>query len=320
MTKSSKTLLFFAVLFFLVSLTACVTLFFGWQQFQKLTDEFSKTKSKFNTSLEKTQQFTVTEMLVLEQKISQIEKIAQRNSKSPVTSYFLLEAEYLTEQALLSLNFGRDVPAAITLLQAADQRIQSSRDVSLRKIRLALADKIAALQAVPAVDTEGLLARLHALQEQTKQLPLFAVPKAEPTATKSATLLTTEKDWRKALQDSWTALQKVVIIRHRDQPIVPLLPPYQESYLRQNLHLLLQQAQWAILHNQSNIYRTSLDQASQWVQHYFANNETSTQAMLAALTELKKINIRPELPDLIPLVKTVSQALKNKTQEEASAS
>lgn len=308
--SSSKVSTLIASLALILALLACAALGLGWKKLQETQQTQQKQLTASLQEIEdKNQQFTKSEMTTVNSQLTALEKtIQQQNTVPSIQSYFLLEATYLSQQAMLNLAFGRDVPAAIALLQAADKRLQATQDLTFYKLRQSLADNIIALQAVPSVDIEGLLTRLNALQKQVEQLPLFSVPKPEPGAPKSATLLTTEKEWRKALRESWEALQKVVIIRHREQPIGPLLPPDQETYLRQNLRLVLQQAQWAVLHNQANIYRISLQQATEWIQHYFANNEPSTQAMLKSLIELQKINIRPELPDLGPMVQLFTQS------------
>jgi uroporphyrin-3 C-methyltransferase len=72
----------------------------------------------------------------------------------------------------------------------------------------------------------------------------------------------------------------------------------------------LQQAQWAVIHSNAAVYQSSLQQATSWIQQYFANNEPTTQAMLSVLDALQKVNIQPELPDITPALQALNEALQ----------
>jgi len=232
----------------------------------------------------------------------------QRLKEGDQHPWIFSEVNYLIQLAYYNLTFTRDVPAATALLQLADQRLGILNDPTLSNIRQLLAKHIVTLQAIPPLDLAGLLARLNALQEQVLQLPLRKpLPTPEKSAAKPATAETLPA-WRRALQASLDTLQKLVVIRRSDQPIVPLLPQEQQAYLQHNLQLLLQQAQSATLRGQADVYQMSLQQAKIWIQHYFASDTPATQAILRTLNELQKINVRPALPDLTNLIQTVQRA------------
>jgi uroporphyrin-3 C-methyltransferase len=309
----------------------------GWQylQQQKAMEKLQLSDSK-NNQLYDLEKKTLTNRLVerdqslsqTEHQMAEIQKKLQTLTKQqqqeqdPIyskTYYHLLEADYMTRLAALNLSFGQNIPAAIALLQAADQRIQETENPSLDKIRQALAAGILSLQAVPNVDTAGLLTRLTAIQAQIIKLPLFGlaqpVPTTLPQTETTSTIDATEKRWKRALKETWVTLQKIIIIRQRNQPVAPLIAPDQESYLRQNLHLLLQQAQWGVIHGNAAVYQSSLQQAIDWIQQYFANNEPATQATLSLLASLQKVNLQPALPNISPALQALTDALQgNKPQ------
>ncbi len=230
------------------------------------------------------------------------------------------EVNYLVRLAHYNVTYTHDVPAAIVLLQTADQRIAALDDPAFDGLRQQFASSIGALQAIPNLDLAGLLSRINALAEQSKQLPLSAPASFIP---QHITPAQQEQNaalpaWRKALQKSLNTLQTLVIIRHRNQPIAPLLAPEQEFYLQQNVQLFLQQAQWAALHGQENVYKVSLQQVEAWVQQYFAQDAANTRAFRHELDLLEKINVQPTLPGLNDLVRAVEQTGTHFTQKAAN--
>lgn len=229
----------------------------------------------------------------------------QQLSTGNVAVWRFAEAKYLVQLANYHLTFTRDVPAALALLQTAEQRIAAINDPTLLHIRQLIANSIVELQAVPRIDLAGLLTRITALQMQTIRLPAIGLPPIEQQEENKQEL--SGSPLRKAINDSWVTLQKIVVIRQRDQQIEPLLSPEQQMYLQQNLQLILQQAQWAALRGQEEVYQSSLTQAQKWVENHFAGNLPATQAFVRAIVDLKKIHVQPPLPDLAPLALAVQQ-------------
>ena len=228
--------------------------------------------------------------------------------------WVLSEAEYLAQMAQLDLRFQNNINGAIVLLQAADQRLGAVSSPNLLPVRQSIANSIVALQAVPAVDSVGILTRLSALMDQVQQLPLvpqFQAPaptvKQPKTNTKLDRYLT---DWHNALANSSHVLAQLVIIRHHNEPIEPLLPPDQYAYLKQNIELQLQQAQWAVLHRQQIIYNTSLKNIMRWLTRYFTDNGVPSHSVIQAVADLQKINIAPAVPDLSNTIMVIQQAAK----------
>jgi uroporphyrin-3 C-methyltransferase len=223
------------------------------------------------------------------------------------SGWLLAEVNYLVQLANYNVRFTRDVPAAIALLQTADQRLTTVDDPALIAIRHQLVKNIADLQAVPKVDLAGVLLRLTTLQQQVTQLPL-QLPTAPPeTVTSKPEVDKTKPAWRRELAASWHSLRQLVIIRRVEQPITPLPSVMQQAYLQQNLQLLLQQARAAVLRDQTDIYQANLQQAKDWIQRYFVHDAALTQAVVQSLTDLQKMNVAPALPDLDPLVQSVQK-------------
>ena len=145
------------------------------------------------------------------------------------------------------------------------------------------------------------------MRDKTSHIPLFsASSKTQVFYTQTeATVPTPTMTWQNALRKTVEMLKSLVVIRHRDTEITPLVSQTQEEFLRQNLQLILQQAQWAVLQHNQAVYHYSLTQASEWIQHYFADNDQATLALQANINELQKINLTPDLPDINALITQV---------------
>jgi uroporphyrin-3 C-methyltransferase len=222
------------------------------------------------------------------------------------------EARYLVNLANDNLQIGDNIPLVINLLQTADQELQGSTNPKLLPLRKALAADLATVKAIPTVDFTGVYLRLSALNDQVDKLPL---PTKRPDG-----ILSTSADisqavwWKRGLQNTWAALQKIVVVRYNQPGVRPFILPDQQEFLYQNIHAMFEQAMSAVVHRQPEIYRASLLQAQQWIQKYFLADAPETQAQLKALTELQSINIRPALPNVTASL----QAFREYTQTDSA--
>jgi uroporphyrin-3 C-methyltransferase len=220
----------------------------------------------------------------------------------------LAEAEYLLRLANQRLVMEREITSPLALLKAADQILLTVDDVNLYPVRAELFKEITALGAVGRLDVEGIFLRLNALEQQVTTLDLMS-PKTEAIEAASEPL-NIQDDVLVILKSAWSRLLDQVRIRHRNKPVEPLLSPDQHQYIQQNLRLMMEQAQLALLQGRPGIYRQSLEKAEGWINTYFQLNG-STDALLASLKELKEINIAPELPDISPSLVLLKQYLTN---------
>lgn len=224
-----------------------------------------------------------------------INALRQTQSGYNRNEWRVLEAEFLVKLANDKLQLENNPRQAVILLQTADQQIRDVNDASLMSIRKALAADIAAVQAVPQVDIAGLYMRLAAINEQLEKLPLPNKP-AENAQTTTAAGNANVPWWKRGLQDSWEELKRVVVVRYHQKGSPALIMPEQKDFLYQNMHASLEKAMWALLHQQPDIYRASLQQAINWVREYFVADAAVTQSIVENLTQLQAVDIHPALP------------------------
>ena len=175
------------------------------------------------------------------------------------------EAVFLTRLAGQRLLVARDVEAALSLLQQADDLLRDTGEPRFESARLALARDRAALAAVPRVDQIGLYARLSALIEQMDSLHI-AFERETPPVPQADTA--GEGLWE-GVSARWQAalvtLSDHLVIRRRSDEIAQLMTPEWAALARQNGQMLLEQAQIAMLSANQPLYEQSLARARDFV-------------------------------------------------------
>lgn len=290
--------------------------------YSQLQNSFSQTQS--NTA-ELSSDFIALKAQVVDQNEQLLNLASAFNRSQDANSaqsldHTLADVDHYLSQANLNLNFNHNISDAIILLQAADKRLATLTDPSVFALRSQIATTLVKLQALPQPDLIGLLTQLTALSEQVEHLPLFALSeKTSQFKGPDAAVIPLNETWlAQSMRVSLDTLKSLVIIRHREQAITPLLAPMQEQFLRQNLRLILQQASWAVLQHNADVYRFSINQAQEWLQRYFADNDQASIALSNQLKALGKVDIAPITPDLTPLSQTVHDLQQKYAEHLAS--
>ena len=221
----------------------------------------------------------------------------------------LAEAEYLLRLAHQRLLMADDARSALALLNSADAIVADLDDPGLHTLRAAIASDAAALRAIPEVDIEGIWLRIRALSGEVDKLLLFELPEREEPKLEIAG----DADWRQRLehgfQSALARLASYVVIRHRDTPYQPLMNPQWERLVRQNLRMLLEQSQSALLSGNSDLYRQSLLNTRRWLGEFFAFNESPVAALDEELAALLEVDVSRDYPGVSDSLTAVKAAL-----------
>jgi uroporphyrin-3 C-methyltransferase len=237
-----------------------------------------------------------------------------RFSATDRDSWLLAEAEYLLRLANQRLIMAGDTLSAKALLGSADKILRELDEPGLHEARGALAADLAAVRAVPEVDVEGIYLRLAALIEQADKLVIFQMPEAEPRLED-----TPAEDWQDRLREGYesalTKLSDYVIIRRRDVPMQALMDPQWEGLVRQNLRMLLEQSQVALLSSNQVLYAESLSRANHWVAEFFESDEAAARAMAREIDQLADQQIAVDIPDLSRSLDALGQAIEKRLEQ-----
>lgn len=227
--------------------------------------------------------------------VQQEQRISDLNAEDR-QSWALAEAQYLLRLANQRLIMTGDTLSAEAMLKSADKILRELGDADLLDLRSALAEDIAALRAVPRLDTQGLYARLDALIQQTNALVMFELPEREAPEP-----IEMSDDWQTRLKQGYEAaiekLSEYIVVSRRDVPVEVLMDPQYEGLVRQNMRMLLEQAQVAMLSGNQLLYEQSLERASGWVNQFFKNDHQAARAMSEELTSLASEPVSVDLPN-----------------------
>lgn len=269
----------------------------------------------YQNKLELTSQIQQLQQKLSEQNLANTEK-----AKNIQPSFGLSEVQYLIRLANIDLVINRDVSKAIQLLTIADQHLATLMlsEPDLVEVRQALTDDLSALKMLVNVDRIGIILQINALSDQISKLPIPSIPN---TVTKASTQLVKPENnsatllpqtfWQKFITTNWQQLQKIIIVQHHEQPVIPILSEEQQLEVIQKMQLALNQVEWAVLHNQSIIYQTALQKVIDLANHYFSNNPIAANAIIKTVKELQAINITPKLPELTSSLQAIDKVIKS---------
>jgi len=228
-------------------------------------------------------------------------------------AWLLAEVEYLLRLANQRLVMAGDTGAAQTLLGSADKILRELDEADLHGVRAAVAADLAAVRAVPVLDIEGVYLSLAALIEQAGQLEIFRLPEQPEQASPPPAV-----DWQARLQQGYeqalAKLSSYIIIRRRDVPMQVLMDPQWEGLVRQNLRMLLEQAQVALLSGNGQLYRESLERAQHWVAEFFESDGAAARAMYAEIEQLRQVEVDVQLPDLSRSLQALDETMRERLQ------
>ena len=92
------------------------------------------------------------------------------------------------------------------------------------------------------------------------------------------------------------------------------MDPQWEGLVRQNLRMLLEQAQVALLSGNQTLFRESLTRANHWVAEFFDADEAAARALSQEILALQEKNISVEMPDISRSLAAVDVALERRMQ------
>ena len=222
--------------------------------------------------------------------------------------WLLAEAAYLVRLANQRLQVERSIENPLAILQNVDNIFIQLNDAELLAVRNALAVDIAALRMTERVDRDGIYLELQAISAALETLTVL-----EPTADSEVPQRSNSAERGPAtlaeiFERLATKFAGLIIVQKRQQPIEPLLTQAEQTMVRQNLYLLLQQAQSALLREEQLIYSSSLDKTETLLRRYFQLNNES-EALVARLQALSKRAVSQSLPDISGSQKAIQTAL-----------
>ncbi|MFK7160374.1 uroporphyrinogen-III C-methyltransferase [Marinospirillum sp. MEB164] len=266
------------------------------QQHQRATDESAHQLTQLNQTLAAelaTQQAELVAMQRAQQQalaelhagLSQLRQ--PRSVEADLRE--ILHALRLAEQRLV---LEQDRTGALFLYRRALARLQALNPPGSLSAQGQLREELEQIQAFQPVAWAELALELQELAERILEQPVLTQEalSAGLAASSSATDAEPASVWYQAL---WQELRSLIVIRHHTAPVQPLEDAQQVALARQQLVSLLQQAAWAALHQEAELYQSSLNRAVQRLDLYQSAPWTDWSARV---TYLAAQSFEPGLP------------------------
>ena len=265
-----------------------------------------------------------TEITGLRQQLATVQQQQDSVNAQANLEWKILEAEYLLGLASQKLQLQGDLPSAITLLENADAALLASGSNAAFATRQAIADDLVSLRKEVPIDHAGMYLRLDALIGQVQAIDLLesmrdsfqsrrdnevqALSVNAATNTNTTTANTnTNTNTNGMIDASLAFLSSVFVWRKWDETPAAMIAPGADTLIKQNLQLVLEQAQLALLLRDHTLYRRSLENGIAWLGRYTAPDSAIGNNLLVSLNELLAIDIDPPLPALERTLSAINQ-------------
>ena len=248
------------------------------------------------------------------------------SSSNPGASqqWLLAEASSLLRLAQQQLILARSVRTAQALFIAADDVLKQIDDPAIFSVREILAGELAAIRAVPEVDSQDIYLQLGAVSNQLAGLQVSNdLAKQLGDGARVTIFNESENAESGVLSGIFTSmknlLNRFLVVRRRDEPIQALMTPGQEAALLQTVCLQIEQGRTALLKQEQEIYSGSLAQARSTINQYLDGESALKARILSTLDELVSRRIVTESPSLVRTRRALEQILLSTEQQTSEA-
>jgi uroporphyrin-3 C-methyltransferase len=252
----------------------------------------------------------------VESALEEIRSSVAVSQQTPSFEWKLFEAEYLLGIANQKLKLETDVVAAIAMLVSADAALLASGSSRVFSLRQAIANALIQLRAVQPFDREGVYFRLGSLVQEVEKLDLVGSLqegfKNRLSTTNADSQLTATDSG--VFQSGLDFLSSVFVWRRWDESPNALLAPEQGEFIKQNLRLMLEQSQLALLMKDQTLYTQALLKSRDWLNRYALIESDSGRLIVETLTELSGLDINPPLPSIDGTLDIVRQLAASERQ------
>lgn len=211
----------------------------------------------------------------------------------------LAEVEHLLRMAMLRLSAMQDVNSAVSLVEEADLILRRQNDPGSYAARQKLLQGLEALRSLPELDRTGLFLQLGALGGQASQLTSLAPEFQLGEAPSEAEV---DSRWQRWLDE---ATRYVRIDFNAGTDVRPLLAGQSLAQVRLALSLAIEQAQWAVLNGNTEVYRQSLEQAVRLIDDHFSSDNVQSRGLRDRIEALSSRQVSVTLPDLAPALQAL---------------
>ncbi len=245
----------FTGLFFVM---AAVALFFSISVWLLLQTQITKPMEELFANMQKFMQ-TGEKVNRLETSLAQLQNqvnaiaLSQKQSNVAQTNYLLSLANY-------NLRYQNDVRSAYYLLGLAVNQLNAApTPAQYAPVTAHMQAALTQLALIPQIDEEKTITILDELYVliPTLSFNMYA-SHHKPDWQAAQEKLEQENKQLTWWQRGWSALQSLVIIRHHETAVNPMLAPPQEQSLKANLQILIQQIEISVMQRNAKLMQQNI--------------------------------------------------------------
>ncbi len=280
----------------------------GKQQHQQLTDQVQQQlalvldQQKQQDALSQQQQQALLQL-----------QLDSKKQLSHGRTWQLWQIQQLLQLAGQKIWLEQDMPAALRLLQGAEQQLALLQDNSMQPLRQAIQADVAELEKNALPDLAKIQLGLTSLRKAVHDLPLR---QSERELGDSQPEAAVSPDWQTTLLQHWNSFwRSLVHVRPTQPEDLSVLSAGEQLSLRNTLQQQLLLAELAAMKYQSELYQTALQQAMDTLQRYFAAVDPSVSAASEQLVQLAGLNVAFPAPAALQSSAVLDQLMRQTVVE-----
>lgn len=297
----NKSIIF--LIFCLIIITTTATVFYinaktdkNLQTFTKQIELLSKQQVNTQADLENISNNLSKDVNKKLKNITTTLNSALKDKWYQANDWILLKARYYLELAIINTKWTNDLATSSELLKEADLLLKTIPNASINEVRKIIADEQLALKQVNLTDYTKILSTLAAIQKSIANMELKTILEKNNEEAKEVILV--PNSWQEQIKLTINKLSKLIIIRHTNDTLTPIITPAYIKMLKENIRLNLQEAQWALIAQEQGVFQIAIKQATENIKRGFNIDGLKTKAILDQLENLKKLHLAEEKPSL----------------------
>lgn len=280
----------------------------GKQQHQQLTDQLQQQlalvvdQQKQQGALDQQQQQALLQL-----------QLESKKQLSNGRTWQLWQIQQLLQLAGQKIWLEQDMPAALRLLQGAEQQLALLQDNSMQPLRQAIQTDLAELQKNTLPDVAKIQLGLTSLRKAANDLPLR---QSERELDDAAPVVASSSDWQSTLLQHWNSFwSSLVHVRPTQPEDLSVLSAGEQLSLRNTLQQQLLLAELAAMKYQNELYQAALQQAMDTLQRYFAAVDPKVKAASEQLVQLAALPVAFPAPAALQSSAVLDQVMRQSMVE-----
>jgi uroporphyrin-3 C-methyltransferase len=280
----------------------------GKQQHQQLTEQLQQQLAL--VADQQKQQAAASEQH--QQALLQLQ-LESKKQLSNGRTWQLWQLQQLLQLAGQKIWLEQDMPAALRLLQGAEQQLAVLQDSSMQPLRQAIQTDLAELQKNTLPDVAKIQLGLTSLRKAVNDLPLR---QSERALDNTAPVVASSSDWQSTLLQHWNSFwSSLVHVRPTQPEDLSVLSVGEQLSLRNTLQQQLLLAELAAMKYQSELYQAALQQAMDTLQRYFAAVDPRVSAASEQLVQLAALPVAFPAPAALQSSAVLDQVMRQSMVE-----